>query len=71
MHNDESPTDNMREERLDNRTVSTEVPPRGSEHLANENPPKPFKSKRIDLTPVEPMNVGYVGGVREPKKQKQ
>jgi hypothetical protein len=24
---------------------------------------KPFKPQRIDLTPEEPVNIGYVGGV--------
>ena len=33
-----------------------------------KNPPK-LKPQRIDLTPPEPLNVGYVGGVRVPKKK--
>jgi|HubBroStandDraft_6_1064221.scaffolds.fasta_scaffold7614060_1 hypothetical protein len=35
---------------------------------AEKIPQKPFKSQRIDLTPPESVNIGYVGGVREPKK---
>jgi hypothetical protein len=33
---------------------------------AEKNPQQP-KSQRIDLTPPEPMNLGYVGGVHVPK----
>ena len=32
-----------------------------------ENTPQKPKPQRIDLTPPEPMNLGYVGGVRVPK----
>ena len=30
---------------------------------AEKNPPKPFEPQSIDLTPEEPVNIGYVGGV--------
>ena len=30
---------------------------------SEKNPQKPFKPQRIDVTPDEPMNIGYVGGV--------
>jgi hypothetical protein len=40
-----------------------------SEEPADENPAKPFNSVCIDLTPALPTNVGYVGGVRVPKKK--
>jgi hypothetical protein len=36
---------------------------------ANENPAKPFNTECIDLTPELPTNIGYVGGVRVPKKK--
>jgi hypothetical protein len=71
MRNDQSSSDNMRRERRDSGTVSTELTAQGSERLANGNPPKPFKPKRINLTPDEPVNVGHLGGVRRPKKQNQ
>jgi hypothetical protein len=35
-------------------------------HNAESNPPKP-KPQRVDLTPEEPRNIGYVGGVRVSK----
>jgi hypothetical protein len=35
-------------------------------HEAEENPQKP-NPRRIDLTPPEPLNFGYIGGVRMPK----
>jgi hypothetical protein len=39
--------------------------------ITNENPPKPFKSKCIDVTAEhEGLNLGYVGGVRAPEKGK-
>jgi hypothetical protein len=34
---------------------------------AERTPPKPFKPQRVDLTPEEPVNIGYAGGVRVPK----
>lgn len=37
---------------------------------AEKNPQKPFKPQRIDLTPEQPVNIGYVGGVRLPKTKK-
>jgi hypothetical protein len=36
-------------------------------HDAEKNPSKP-ESRLIDLTPQEPVNIGYAGGVRVPKK---
>jgi hypothetical protein len=40
-----------------------------SEHPSDKNPPKPFKPKRIDLTPEnEEFNIGYVGGIFVPKR---
>lgn len=33
---------------------------------AEKNPQKP-KPQRIDLTPEEPITIGYVGGVHVPK----
>jgi hypothetical protein len=38
-----------------------------AQDYAEKNPQKPFKPQRIDLTPTEPVNIGYVGGVRLPK----
>jgi hypothetical protein len=32
-----------------------------------EKIPHEFKPQLIDLTPEEPVNIGYVGGVRVPK----
>jgi hypothetical protein len=37
---------------------------------AERNPQQPFEPKCIDLTPTEPANIGYVGGVRLPKKNR-
>jgi len=38
--------------------------------MTDENPPKPFKPRCIDLTPeCEGLNVGYVGGVRVPMRK--
>jgi hypothetical protein len=71
MRKGELSSDDLREVREDNGTVPTEGATPRSEHPANEKPPTPFKPKRIDLTPDEPVNIGYVGGVRRPKKQNQ
>ena len=38
---------------------ATDQPTQGN---AEENPQKP-RPQRIDLTPEEPVNIGYVGGV--------
>jgi len=37
-------------------------------HDADKIPQKP-KPQRIELTPPSPVNIGYVGGVRVPKKK--
>lgn len=42
---------------------ATEKHPKGP---GTRNPQQPLP-KRIDLTPEEPMNIGYVGGVRVSK----
>ncbi|HSY58940.1 MAG TPA: hypothetical protein VK795_05220 [Terriglobales bacterium] len=34
---------------------------------AEKNPQK-LKPQRVDLTPEEPVNIGFVGGIWEPKK---
>jgi hypothetical protein len=57
MRKGDSPTANL--------VQATEQHPEGP---AEENLSKPFKPQRIDLTPTEPVNIGYVGGVRVPKK---
>ena len=41
------------------------------DHEAAKDASKPFESMLIDLTPPDdqPINIGYVGGVRMPKKK--
>lgn len=36
---------------------------------AEKSPQKPFQPQRVDLTPDEPVNIGYVGGVQLPRKK--
>ena len=57
--------------REDNSSADEVIEPidRHPEVPADENPAKPFNSVCIDLTPALPTNVGYVGGVRVPKKK--
>lgn len=38
-------------------------------HHDERNPRSTFKPLRINLTPDAPVNMGYVGGVRMPKKR--
>ena len=50
---------------------STEAPDQRPENPADKNPPQPFKPKciLIEPPPGETLNIGYVGGVRMPKKK--
>ena len=52
-----------------NRVVATEKTDPYAAHHAEENPPKPFKPRRIDFTPDAPVNIGYVGGIQKPKSR--
>jgi hypothetical protein len=50
---------------------SKEAMDQQADNPTDENPPKPFKPKCIDLTPeYEGLNIGYVGGVRMPTKKR-
>jgi hypothetical protein len=62
----QSSSSDQREE----RRISREAMDQDSEHRPDGNPPKPFKSECIDLTAeYEGTNIGYVDGVRMPKKE--
>jgi len=76
MRDNKSSLDDLLEERRgsqrsastrNNRADSREAPDPHTAHRAEDTPPKPFKPKRIDLTPDAPVNIGYVGGIRMPK----
>lgn len=46
--------------------ISRPATDRAAQDNPEKNPQKPVP-QRIDLTPEEPVNLGYVGGVRVPK----
>jgi len=51
-----------------NRVASGEATDPYTAHQPERNPQNTFKPRRIDLTPEEPVNIGYVGGIRMPEK---
>ncbi len=55
--------------RRSNGFASGEATDPDTAHQAERNPQNKFKPQRIDLTAEAPVNLGYVGGIRMPRKK--
>ena len=55
--------------RRSNGVASGEATDPHTAHQPEKQPQNTFKPQRIDLMPEAPVNIGYVGGIRMPRKK--